>query len=118
MNYEYYTPRTDLTFGSSLGPAIQSIMACKVGQTEEAYENFLRAAMADLYDVRGNAGDGIHGASAGGLWQAVVFGFSGLKVTPDGWSVEPHLPQGWKRVAFKFFLQGKLVDVEVKGSSK
>jgi trehalose/maltose hydrolase-like predicted phosphorylase len=115
INYDYYTPRTDHTYGSSLGPAIQSIMACKVGDIADAYEHFLRAAKADLYDVRGNAGDGIHGASAGGLWQAVVFGFSGLNVTTDGWKVEPHLPKGWKRVAFKFYLHGKLHEVEVKG---
>jgi kojibiose phosphorylase len=78
-NYDYYTPRTDHTFGSSLGPAIQAIMACRVGEIGEAYEHFQRAAQADLYDVRGNAGDGIHGASAGGLWQAVVLGFAGLQ---------------------------------------
>ena len=38
------------------------------------------AAQADLYNIRGNASDGIHAASAGGLWQAIVFGFAGLKV--------------------------------------
>ena len=47
------------------------------------YQHFLRAARADLLDVRHNAGDGIHGASAGGLWQAVVFGFGGLRITDD-----------------------------------
>jgi kojibiose phosphorylase len=56
-------------------------MACRVGDHERGYEHFLRATRADLLDVRGNAGDGIHGASAGGLWQAAVFGFGGLRVT-------------------------------------
>ena len=113
INYDFYTPRTDHTFGSSLGPAIQSIMACRLGRIEEAYEHFVRASHADLYDVRGNARDGIHGASAGGLWQAVVFGFTGLRVTSDGWSVHPQLPQGWKRVSFKFYHHGELQEVEV-----
>jgi len=31
--------------------------------------NILQAALVDLEDVRGNAADGIHGASAGGVWQ-------------------------------------------------
>ena len=66
INYDYYTPRTDHTYGSSLGPSIQAIMACQVGKPEEAYEHFIRAARADLRDARGNAGDGIHAASAGG----------------------------------------------------
>lgn len=116
VNYDYYTPRTDHTFGSSLGPSIQAIMACEMGLPEDAYEHFMRAARADLYDVRGNAGDGIHAASAGGLWQAIVFGFGGLRIephTPDGWKTTPRLPAHWRRLAFKFYYRGKqqLVDI-------
>ena len=66
VNCDYYTPRTDHTYGSSLGPAIMAIMACEIGQPDDAYEHFLRAARADLHDVRGNADDGIHAASAAG----------------------------------------------------
>ncbi len=111
-NYAYYTARTDHTFGSSLGPSIQAIMACRVGDPT-AYEHFMRAARADLYDVRNNAGDGIHGASAGGLWQAVVFGFGGLHLTPQGWSTEPHLPKHWTRLLFRFVQHGKLQTIEI-----
>jgi trehalose/maltose hydrolase-like predicted phosphorylase len=112
-NYAYYTPRTDHTFGSSLGPSITAIMACKVGDPS-AYEHFMRAARADLFDVRGNAGDGIHGASAGGLWQAVIFGFAGLHLEDGVWKTRPHLPQGWTRLAFKIFHKGQLLKFEVK----
>jgi len=113
INYDYYTPRTDHTYGSSLGPSIQAILACWLGRVDEAYEHFLRAVRADLRDVRGNAGDGIHGASAGGAWQAVVFGFCGLRLSPNGWTVTPRLPAHWQRVAFRFYQQGKLQQVEV-----
>lgn len=116
VNFEYYTPRTDLTFGSSLGPSIQAIMATRLGSQEHAYENFIRAARADLEDVRGNAGDGIHGASAGGLWQAVVFGFAGLQVRDDGWTITPKLPAHWKRLAFKFDWRGEEVSIDIPGS--
>jgi len=121
VNYDYYTPRTDHTYGSSLGPSIQAIMACEVGKPDDAYEHFIRAARADLRDVRGNAGDGIHAASAAGTWQAVVFGFAGLKIKPaadssdaPGWTVTPRLPKGWKRVAFKFFYRGVLQTVDIR----
>jgi kojibiose phosphorylase len=114
INYNYYTPRTDHTYGSSLGPSIQAIMACEVGQPDEAYQHFIRSARADLRDVRGNAGDGIHAASAGGTWQAVVFGFAGLKITTDGWTTEPRLPSHWKRVKFSFYYRGEKQEVEVK----
>jgi len=117
-NFEYYTPRTDLEYGSSLGPSIQAIIATRLGYMQNAYENFMRAAQADLKDVRGNAGDGIHGASAGGLWQAAVFGFAGLKIGEDGWTLEPRLPKGWKRLAFKFWYRGKeeCVDIRAEGA--
>ena len=113
LNYDYYTARTDHTFGSSLGPSIQAIMACEVGKPDDAYEHFIRAVRADLRDVRGNAGDGIHGASAGGTWQAVVFGFGGLHVTPQRWWTEPRLPRHWKRLSFRFAHRGTLQIVEI-----
>ncbi|HEX5809598.1 MAG TPA: glycoside hydrolase family 65 protein, partial [Anaerolineales bacterium] len=112
-NYDYYTPRTDHTYGSSLGPSIQTIMACDVGKPEDAYEHFIRAVRADLRDVRGNAGDGIHGASAGGTWQAVVFGFAGLRVSEEGWTATPRLPHHWKRLRFSFYHRGELQTVDI-----
>jgi kojibiose phosphorylase len=85
-----------------------------VGKPDHAYEHFIRAVRADLRDVRGNARDGIHAASAGGTWQAVVFGFGGLRVRPDGWTTRPRLPHHWKRLSFKFFHRGQLHEVDIK----
>jgi kojibiose phosphorylase len=113
VNYDYYTPRTDHTYGSSLGPSMQAIMACRVDKADEAYQHFIRAARADLRDVRGNAGDGIHAASAAGTWQAVIFGFGGLRVHEAGWEVKPRLPAHWRRLAFKFYYQGELQVVDI-----
>lgn len=113
-NYAYYNPRTDHTYGSSLGPSIQAIVACMMGYPDDAYEHFIRAVRADLRDVRGNAGDGIHGASAAGTWQAVAFGFGGLRVTPEGWTVTPRLPKGWTRLAFSFMYRGMPQQVDLR----
>jgi kojibiose phosphorylase len=112
-NYAYYNARTDHTFGSSLGPSIQSIMARKADDPG-AYEHFLRAARADLFNVRNNAGDGIHGASAGGLWQAVIFGFAGLHHTTEGWKAEPRFPDDWRRVAFKIVDHGQELTFDLR----
>jgi len=112
-NYAYYDPRTDHEHGSSLGPSISAIMACRVGDPAAAYDHFMRAARADLVDVRHNANDGIHAASAGGLWQAAIFGFGGLLVTGAGWATQPQLPRHWTRLAFKFFYCGVQQSVEI-----
>jgi len=91
-----------------------TIMACDVGKPDDAYEHFIRAVRADLRDVRGNASDGIHAASAGGTWQAVVFGFGGLRISAEGWTAQPRLPKHWKRLAFKFFQRGQLHEVDLR----
>ncbi|MBN1249341.1 MAG: glycoside hydrolase family 65 protein [Anaerolineae bacterium] len=106
-NWAYYTPRTDLTYGSSLGPAIQAALAARMGELDQAYRYFRLAAQTDLEDARGNTADGLHGATAGGLWQAVVFGFAGVRLTDAGFEAEPRLPPTWGRLAFKLQYHGK-----------
>src|SRR5690606_29733427 len=90
---------------------------CEVGKPDDAYEHFIRAARADLRDIRHNARDGIHGASAGGSWQAVVFGFAGLQVSEAGWSVRPRLPKHWRRLSFRFLYRGEPQVVEIENNS-
>jgi kojibiose phosphorylase len=119
VNYAYYDPRTDHEHGSSLGPSISAVMACRVGDAEGAYQHFMRAARADLRDVRHNASDGIHAASAGGLWQAAVLGFGGLQLHDDGsWTMQPQLPHHWTRLAFKFFARGQQQTVDIRPSTR
>lgn len=105
-NWDYYAPRTDITYGSSLGPAIHAILASDLDKTAEAYQYFMQAALVDLEDVRGNAADGIHGASAGGVWQAVVLGFGGFQLTQKGPVANPHLPPNWTRLKYKIHWRG------------
>ena len=113
VNWDYYAPRTDHTYGSSLGPAVHAILACELDMPEVAYGHFRRAALVDLEDVRGNAAEGIHGASAGGVWQALVFGFAGLRLTAEGYTLNPRLPATWRRLAFSFRHRGLEVRVDL-----
>ena len=105
-NWDYYAPRTDSTYGSSLCPAIHAILAANLGKTADAYKNFMQAATVDLEDTRGNTAHGIHAASAGGVWQAVVFGFGGIQLTENGPIATPHLPPNWTRLKFKLNWRG------------
>jgi beta-phosphoglucomutase len=105
-NWDYYAPRTDITYGSSLTPAIHAILAANLGADAVAYQQFMQAAMVDLDDNRGNTADGIHAASAGGVWQAVVFGFGGIQLKDDAPVATPHLPPTWTRLKFKLNWRG------------
>jgi kojibiose phosphorylase len=116
-NYDYYSARTDHAYGSSLGPAIQALLAARTGAAGEAYRHFMLAARADLGDVRGNASDGVHGASAGGLWQALVFGFAGLRLDGDVVTTEANLPAHWRRLAFSIVHRGRVVQVDLRPAS-
>ena len=113
-NYEYYNRRTDHEYGSSLGPSMQSLVASMTGRKGEAYEHFLRSAKADLYDIRGNVKDGIHAASLGGIWQAVVFGFSGLRFEDGILSTSSILPEPWEYLAFHINYKGKTHFIELR----
>lgn len=112
-NWNTYMPITDHRYGSSLGPSFHAWAACEMDRPDEGYDHFMLAARADLHDVRGNADDGIHGASAGGLWQAVVFGFAGLRLTDDGVTAQPRLPSHWQRLRFSVRYRGELVRVDI-----
>ena len=116
-NWNYYSPRTDHTYGSSLGPAVHAILACILDQPSVAYQHFLRAALVDLEDVRGNAAEGVHGASAGGTWQAVVFGFGGIQLTDQGPQATPHLPPGWQRLKFKLQWRGEWHEFDLRSET-
>lgn len=116
-NWDTYMPLTDHSYGSSLGPSFHAWAACEMERPDEAYEHFMLAARADLSDIRGNADEGIHAASAGGMWQALAFGFAGLRLNADGYTVTPRLPRHWRRLAFKFYQQGqpRWLDIRVEG---
>lgn len=114
-NWDTYMPKTDHVYGSSLGPSYHAWAACEMEQPEEAYHHFMLAARADLRNPRGNAGDGIHAASAGGVWQALVFGFAGLRPgEDDGFTLAPRLPKHWRRLAFQVKLHGKKHFVDLR----
>ncbi len=110
-NWETYLPVVD--HGSSLSPSIHAWVGARLGLIEQAYELFIYSATIDLEDHKGNVHDGIHAASCGGVWQAVVFGFCGLQLTPDGPVVKPNLPGHWRRVCFTVQYQGQPITFDI-----
>jgi beta-phosphoglucomutase len=115
-NWDYYAPRTDTTYGSSLCPSIHAILASRLGKSVDAYNHFLQASLVDLEDRRGNTADGIHAASTGGVWQAVVFGFAGIQLTDNTPVANPQLPPTWTRLKFKLNWRGTWHDFDLSPS--
>ncbi len=111
-NFRYYEPRSG--HGSSLSPAIHALLSARLGELALAERYFRQAAAIDLDDTMGNAAAGVHMATQGGLWQAAIFGFAGLRVCPDGLSVDPHLPTDWRVLAFRAQWRGRCVHVSVR----
>jgi kojibiose phosphorylase len=100
-NMAYYSPRTDLSHGSSLGPSIQALMLARTGEVTRAEALFLKTLLTDLENNRGNTPDGIHAASAGAVWQVLVMGFAGMNFQNDEPQFDVNLPTGWKNIRFK-----------------
>ena len=108
-NYDYYEPRT--MHKSSLSPCIHTIMGIEVGNYEKALQYFERSVYVDLVDNQGNTNTGMHIASAGGSWQAVVSGFGGMRLKGGKLTFKPWLPPSWTSISFKLKWQGDEVHV-------
>jgi alpha,alpha-trehalose phosphorylase len=110
-NFEYYDPIT--TGDSTLSACVQSIVAAEVGYDVLALDYFRQALYVDLANTHGNTADGVHIASAAGVWAAVVHGFAGLVDEGGALSIDPRLPAAWTGCAFHLTRHGLRLRVEV-----
>jgi len=110
--FDYYD---DLTTGdSTLSACIQSVMASEVGHPEAALHYFNAAASVDLDDLHGNTKDGIHVASCGGTWLALVAGFGGLRDFDGEVRLTPQLPAEWTGLRFRIEVRGQRIEVDMR----
>ncbi len=110
-NFEYYDPIT--TGDSTLSAVVQSIMAAEVGYHDAAMDYFRRAAYVDLADLHGNTVDGLHVASAGGVWSALAFGFAGMGDRNGRLTFEPRLPSTWRSLRLRVAWRGTRLLVDL-----
>ena len=104
-DFDYYDPIT--TGDSTLSAVVQSIIASEVGYHDLALRYFHAALFVDLADRHANTSDGVHVASTGGVWSALVSGFGGFRDLGKGrWTLDPRLPDGWDALTFRLTLRG------------
>ncbi|MGA8986800.1 glycoside hydrolase family 65 protein [Aeromicrobium sp.] len=111
-DFEYYDPIT--TGDSTLSAVVQSIIAAEVGYHDLALRYFLSALFVDLADRHHNTADGVHVASTGGVWSALVNGFGGFRDYGGVFTLDPRLPEEWDSLVFRVTLRGTRVRVIVR----
>ncbi|HEY7146768.1 MAG TPA: glycosyl hydrolase family 65 protein, partial [Streptosporangiaceae bacterium] len=112
-NLDYYDPRT--AHGSSLSPAITASLLARAGRPDEALQMLRMALALDLDDLTGMTGAGLHMASLGGIWQAVVTGMAGVRVRAGVLTVDPRLPAAWDGLHLRFRCLGRKVRLDIAG---
>ncbi|MCU1476875.1 MAG: family 65 glycosyl hydrolase [Subtercola sp.] len=110
-NFEYYDALT--TGDSTLSASTQSIVAAEVGYRDLALEYFTTALFVDLGDLHNNSADGVHVASTGGVWSALVFGFGGMRDYLGTFTFDPRLPEEWDSLDFRVTIRGARLHVAV-----
>lgn len=111
-DYDYYDRLT--TGDSTLSAVVQAIMAAELGYREKAESFFYRGLFVDLANLHGNAKDGVHIASCGGVWSALTCGFGGFRDYNGHFSISPRLPEEWEGLEYNLTIRGARLNVKVR----
>ena len=103
----YYEPRMSPN-GPAMGNSVLSTLYSRIGDPEKAYEIFLRsykpnevAPFGVLAETAGGSNP-YFATGAGGMLQAILFGFAGLQITDTGIVQQKNrLPSKWKSLEIK-----------------
>ncbi len=106
--WQEYEPIT--THDSSLSFGTHAEMAATIGLSQAAQDYFARSVGVDLYDRMANTGrEGLHFASMGASWLAVVKGFAGIRISSWPLDLRPFLPPNWQQLELCFQVQGEWI---------
>ena len=115
-NFGYYEPLT--VHDSSLSPAVHALVAARLGDLDTAQRYLTQATELDLdFDHGVTAAGGVHLATLGGIWQALVFGFGGMTVAGGEPRFAPHVPASWGSLRFRVRWRGTLLEVTATGNT-
>lgn len=112
-SFRYYEQIT--THDSSLSNCIYAIMAARLGNLDDAVKYFLRCVGTDTGDQNGNTRDGLHIANMGGVYRVLTAGFGGLRISEEGLSLFPLIPDVITALEFPVSYMGSLISVRADG---
>jgi alpha,alpha-trehalose phosphorylase len=108
-NFDYYDPLT--TGDSSLSACIQGIVAAEIGYDDACIKYLRYAVLMDLADVGGNVRDGVHVASIGGTWMAMVYGLAGMRDYGGRLSFNPR--KFVRKLKFPLTVRGQRLEIDI-----
>jgi trehalose/maltose hydrolase-like predicted phosphorylase len=108
-NLRFYEPRT--AHGSSLSPGVHASLHARARDFPNALGALAIAARIDLDDLTGSTAGGLHLATMGALWQALVYGFGGLRPRDGRLQVDPRLPPEWAAWELRVLFRGSRIRV-------
>ncbi len=110
-NLEHYEPRT--AHGSSLSPGVHASLFARAHHPHEARQWLRVAAAVDLDDITNTTAEGVHLATMGSVWQALAYGFAGLRPAADALGIDPCLPDEWKAIELRLQYRGVPLHVAI-----
>lgn len=103
----YYEPKIDKN-GPAMGNCILSILYSRLGDVDKAYRLFHKSYIPNkrppfgVLSESANSNNPYFSTAAGGLLQAVLYGFAGLDLSDEGIVRRPPaLPKEWKSLTIK-----------------
>ena len=111
-NLRFYEPRT--AHGSSLSPAIHAAVLARARDFDRALQALRIAVRMDLDDLTGSTARGLHLATMGGTWQAIAFGFAGIRPRHGMLHIDPVLPPSWSAIELHVRFHGTRVRIRIE----
>jgi trehalose/maltose hydrolase-like predicted phosphorylase len=111
-NLRFYEPRT--AHGSSLSPGVHAALFARTRDYDKALDALRIASRIDLDDLTDTTAGGLHLATMGSLWQALAFGFGGLRAHDGRLAVDPRLPHSWATLELTVRFHGSRVRVRIE----
>ena len=89
----------------------------RLGLRDDAERYWRESLWLDLSNTMGNSALGVHPACMGSTWQALVFGFLGVRFTESGPVCDPHasrhLPAKWRAIGLNLAWRGRVHPIQI-----
>ena len=102
---------------STLSASAFAILAAQAGEPEHAAAYWRTSVLTDLLDLFGNSGHGLHMAALAGGWNALAFGFAGMRTDAGRLGFAPRYAASVGAYALTIVFRDRRVRIGVDAAS-